>query len=192
MLKMLFAFFMAFASAVSTAQSKLSDGNYVTSDGFYTITLEFKKDSLVVIEPNRRSVYKKIAEKEFSFIHPQNGIDYRIQILDSNKIATFKPATRASQTILGFVGKKEELIEEDNIQYLEIASKYLQKAQEEPDNVQVWSFCSGVASARATYNNDGFRNYAVQAIKNLKLIIVDKSKCPCEDAIPKDLWDSIE
>jgi len=69
-----------------------------------------------------------------------------------------------------------------------IAERYKQKAQDDPNNVQVWSACALAAHKRAVSPGPAADLYGMQMAQVLKEMMTDSSVTPCEDAIPGALW----
>ena len=172
-----------------SAQIKLTSGKYTTEDGYYTVTINFADKELTLIEPNRTSVYHRLTGNEIQFIHPTNKIDYRMEVMDASTVQTFKPGSTNRYT-LKLSSKDMTTTNEHYNTYFALAEKYKAKMQTDKKDAQLWSFCSASAWARATMNDDGFKDYAKKAALSIKQIIIDKSKCPCEDAIPATIWNS--
>jgi hypothetical protein len=69
----------------------------------------------------------------------------------------------------------------------EIARRYQDRAQSDPDNAQAWTACAAAATKRAEAPAEA-DDFAVNMAKVLKLIVPDPSRSPCEDAISPPLW----
>ncbi len=176
--------------SLAKAQIKLTSGQYTTADGYYTITINFEGSSLTVIEPNRTSVYKKVADNIFSFVHPNTNVDYRIEVMDPETIQTFKPAVSNSRYTIKLSSASTSANNEQYKTYAAMAERYKAKMTTEKKDAQLWAFCAAAAYARSTMNDEGFKEYALQAASSIKLIIINKAKCPCEDAIPAEIWNT--
>ena len=173
-------------------QKLLTDGTYTTSDGLYSITIEFKKDSIRLVEPNKVSIYSSVGNNIYKFVNPKNGVDYRIEVLDSKTFASYKNIRPAERTIISLnEGINDTEMSDSAEHFLKLAEKYLDKSAKDPDNLQLWTFCSSAASMRAVLNKKGFEETISKHIKALKEIMIDRSKCPCEDVIPIELWKSV-
>lgn len=172
------------------AQIKLTSGQYTTEDGYYTITINFEGNSLTLIEPNRTSVYKKVDQNIFSFIHPDTKVDYRIEVMDPATIQTFKPGVSNSRYTIRLSSSNNAVDKEKYKTYFAMAERYKAKMLTDKKDAQLWSFCAAAAFARSTMNDEGFKEYANQVVASLKLIMINKAKCPCEDAIPTEIWNA--
>jgi len=175
-------------SLFAQAQLKLTSGQYVTEDGYYTVTINFDGNSLTLIEPNRTSVYTKVENNVFRFIHPTNKIDYRIEVMDAGTIQTFKPAVDNSRYTLRLSKSSETANSEQFKTYFAMAERYKAKMLTDKKDAQLWSFCAAAAMARSSMNDEGFKEYASKIVASIKQIIINKAKCPCEDAIPTEIW----
>ncbi|WP_410221877.1 hypothetical protein [Pedobacter sp.] len=172
----------------ASSQIKLTSGQYTTEDGYYTVTINFTDKELTLIEPNRTSVYHKLEGNVFQFIHPTNKIDYRIEVTSPTTIQTFKPTVNSSRYTLTLSSKNATASNEQFNTYFALAEKYKAKMLSDKKDAQLWSFCAAAAMARSSMNEEGFKEYASKIVSSIKLIVTDKTKCPCEDAIPTNIW----
>ncbi|RZK55111.1 MAG: hypothetical protein EOO87_08730 [Pedobacter sp.] len=172
----------------ANAQIKLTSGQYTTEDGYYTVTINFSGDKLTLIEPNTTSVYDKVEANIFRFIHPRSKTDYRIEVIDPNTIQTFKPNVNNSRFTIRRSSSDATANNEQFKRYFALAEHYKAKMISDKKDAQLWSFCAAAAMARSSMNEEGFADYASKVASSVKLIIVNKSKCPCEDAIPTAIW----
>lgn len=176
--------------SVTKAQIKLTSGQYTTEDGYYTVTINFSDNELTLIEPNRTSVYSRLTGNVFRFVHPTNKIDYRIEVMDPSTIQTFKPDPASGRFTLRLSSKDATANNEQFKKYFALAEKYKAKMLSDKKDAQLWSFCAAAAMARSSMNDDGFKEYAKKVSASIKLIIINKTNCPCEDAIPAAIWNS--
>jgi hypothetical protein len=172
------------------AQIKLTSGQYTTEDGYYTVTINFNQNELTLIEPNRTSVYTRLAGNIFRFIHPTNKIDYRIEVMDPSTIQTFKPNVSNSRFTIRLNNASTTATNQQFNTYFAMAERYKAKMLTDKKDAQLWSFCAAAAMARSSMNEEGFKDYATKVSESIKLIIVNKAKCPCADAIPVEIWNS--
>lgn len=187
-MKIFFIALLTCFSLTSSAQIKLTSGQYTTEDGYYTITINFDGNSLTVIEPNRTSVYTKVENNVYRFIHPTNKIDYRIEVMDPSTIQTFKPAVDNSRYTIRLSKGDNTANNEQFKTYFAMAERYKAKMLTDKKDAQLWSFCAAAAMARSSMNEEGFNEYAGKIVASLKPIVINKTKCPCEDAIPPVIW----
>ncbi|WP_199139112.1 hypothetical protein [Pedobacter sp. ASV12] len=189
-MRALFILVLIAVCGVTKGQIKPTSGQYTTADGYYTVTINFESNTLTLIEPNRTSIYTKVSDNIFSFIHPTSKIDYRIEVMDPQTIQTFKANVSSSRYTLKLSSTSESSSNEQYKTYSAMAERYKAKMLTDKKDAQLWSFCAAAAYARSTMNDEGFKEYATQISSSIKLIIVNKAKCPCEDAIPPAIWNS--
>lgn len=187
-LRLLTITLLCFIGSNVNAQIKPTSGQYTTEDGYYTVTINFSDRELTLIEPNRTSIYYKLEGNVFQFIHPTNKTDYRIEVMSPTTIQTFKPGANNSRYTLRLSGKGAAASNEQFNTYFALAEKYKAKMLSDKKDAQLWSFCAAAAMARSSMNEEGFKEYATKVASSIKLIAVNKTKCPCEDAIPVDIW----
>lgn len=177
------------------AQIKVIQGPYTSPDGRYTITFkqDLEKRTVTTIEPTgHTTVYDWVTGNEYRYIHT-NGVDYRIMLLSDKTWSSYHPGLAGSANTFTFSGSLTAAATNQNfIDYEKIATKYKEQMTTDPDNIQVYAFCATAALARGMYNAEGFAEYCKVIVASLKQIVVDKTKCPCEDAIPKNVWDAVE
>ncbi len=177
-------------SAFAKAQINLTSGQYITDDGYYTVTINFGETSLTLIEPNLTSIYKKVAPNIYSYVHARNNVDYRIEVKDAATIQTFKPSVSNSRYTLKLTNSSDVASSAQFKKYYALAEQYKAKMQTDKKDAQLWSFCAAAAMAKSTMNDEGFIDYATKIALSIKQIIINKTKCPCEDAIPPDVWNN--
>jgi len=175
------------------AQIKLLSGNYTSQDGNMTVSIRFNDDNtLTLVEPNLASIYKKVSANEYQTISAY-GTDFRLQALDAKSVKTYKIKSPNAFSLFSYSGAIISPVSPaEATKYRRIAQKYHDLMKTDPNNVQVYSFCAAAAIARATYNKDGYEEYARKVILSLKQFLVDMNKCPCEDAIPASTWASVK
>lgn len=180
--------FLICVSAFAKAQIKLASGQYITEDGYYTVTINFNENTLTLIEPNLTSIYKKVAPNIYSYVHARNNVDYRIEVKDASTIQTYKQGVDNSRYTIKLTNSSEVASSAKFKQYYALAEQYKAKMQTDKKDAQLWSFCAAAAMARSTMNDEGFADYATKVASSIKQIIINKTKCPCEDAIPIAVW----
>jgi hypothetical protein len=181
-----------FISAI--AQKTPNTGTYVTSDGLYTMIIRYESNNTVtILEPNKESNYHALGDDVYAYKNPVNGIDYRLRVVDKTNIDCYKPGNPDNITKIAYSGSQHTAFSKAEIDRLKgIEKYYLDKMKEDKDNTQTWAFCAAAAMAHIYYNEEGYKQYATKATRNLKLITVDKTKCPCGDAIPGDIWKNVQ
>lgn len=180
-------------STAGTAQ-KVSDGTYVLEGGSYSIEVVQDGDNLVVVEPNKRSPYSRQADGSFHFYNPNTDTVYGIRVIDNQTIEAFKPfqAGNVPTRLVRLGGALAQPPASEPATAGNdagaIADRYQKLAQSDPDNVQAWTACAAAAKKRELATNAEADAYAAQMAEVLKLILVDSSRSPCEDAIPASAW----
>jgi hypothetical protein len=150
--------------------------------------VEFRAGALVVVEPNKRSVYRQVRDGYYEFVNPTNGIAYCMRVIDRCTLEACKPG-RDGGTRLTLVasGDSTASVAAGERSRLErIAQSYMQRAQGEPADAQAWSFCSLAAMARAQGESAA---QVQQAAAGLKTITSSQAN-PCPGAIPATIWSS--
>ena len=180
--------------STAAAAQKVSNGTYVLEGGSYSIEVVQDGDNLVVVEPNKRSPYIRQPDGNFHFYNPNTDTVYGIRVIDDRTIEAFKPFQNGNvPTRLVRVGgapqqeAPSEAVSAGN-DHGAIADRYQQLAQSDPDNVQAWTACAAAAKKRELATSAEADAYAAQMADVLKLILVDPSRSPCEDAIPASAW----
>jgi hypothetical protein len=182
--------------ATAAAAQKVSNGTYILEGGSYSIEVVQEGDNLVVVEPNKRSPYTRQPDGSFHFYNPNTDTVYGIRMIDDRTIEAFKPFQDGNvPTRLVRVGgaPQAEVPSEPaspTNEYAALADRYQQLAQTDPDNVQAWTACAAAAKKRQLATSADADAYAAQMAEVLKLILVDPSRSPCEDAIPATVWSS--
>jgi hypothetical protein len=185
--------------STAAAAQKVSDGTYILEGGSYSIEVVQDGDNLVVVEPNKRSPYTRQADGSFHFYNPNTDTVYGIRVIDNQTIEAFKPFQGGNvPTRLVRLGgtPSQEAPSQESASEPEtagndagaIADRYQKLAQTDPDHVQAWTACAAAAKKRELATNEEADAYAAQMAEVLKLILVDPSRSPCEDAIPASTW----
>lgn len=187
---LIFALICVFGMA--KAQIKLTSGQYTTADGYYTVTINFEGSTLTLIEPNLTSIYTKVSGNVFSYVHPKSKTDYRIEVMDPSTIQTFKVGSENNRYTIKLSSTSMNSDNEQFKTYSAMAERYKTKMETDKKDAQLWSFCAAAAYARSTMNEEGFSAYAEKIVSSIKQIITNKTKCPCEDAIPATIWSSVK
>ena len=182
--------------STAAAAQKVSDGTYVLEGGSYSIEVIQDGDNLVVVEPNKRSPYTRQSDGTFHFYNPNTDTVYGIRVVDNRTIEAFKPFQSGNVPTrlvrLGGAPRQEATGNpgSSGTDLGAIADRYQQLAQSDPDNVQAWTACAAAAKKRQLATGAEADAYAAQVADVLKLILVDPSRSPCEDAIPASVWSS--
>lgn len=179
-----FGLLCLFGSAAVAAQSGAS-GTYMVEGGSYMITVEQSGDSLVVVEPNKRSEYALQADGSYHFYNPNTDATYGIRVIDANTIEAFKPYVDGAPTRLVRMGGAAAPVQLDagtTDHYEALAEQYSAMIESDPDNVQSWAACAAVALKRSMSNPPEADAYAAQMAAMLQAM--DAAGSPCPEVIP--------
>ncbi|UKJ08764.1 hypothetical protein [Solitalea lacus] len=191
MKKLLFISILSAFTLSAFAQKIPAFGVYTTSDGNYSIKISWMANAIIVTEPNKVSDFKSVGNNIYAYTNPVNGIAYRIEVVDEATLAFFKPQTPTNRTIVLYSKDKSEIgyaNKEEYSKYIERANFYKDQMRIDSKDAQSWAFCAAAAYARATYSKEDFEKYAKSARDSVKLILINKEKCPCADVIPLEVW----
>lgn len=176
------------------AQTSLTPGSYATENGGWSCNLTVNADkSITIAEPNLTATYRPVGNNVYSYVHT-NGADYRVQAIDSKTFKVYHVNTPNNFTryfLTGAASSGSATTGPAGPDYKKIAGKYRDKMKSDPKDAQMYAFCAAAAMARAMYDEDAFKAYAKKIVASLKQIVVNKQKCPCEDAISQNIWDSV-
>jgi hypothetical protein len=186
----------AAASRAPADDAPIRAGTYSTGTG-YSIDVRAEGDSLVVVEPNKRSEYRRIApgSNVYRFHNPNTGSTFALTVVNKTTLmaSRFNSAGEVlpNGTELRLVGggaSQARPADESTYKAMEaVAQKYLKLAQTDTANAQAWSFCGLAAMARAHGQNDQQVQQAATALKS----IATTSQSPCPDAITPAVWNSV-
>jgi hypothetical protein len=182
--------------STGAAAQQVSNGTYILEGGSYSIDVVQEGNTLVVVEPNKRSPYARQPDGTFHFYNPNTDTVYGIRVIDNQTIEAFKPFQEGNMpTRLVRVGGAPQpeapiVAAGPTNEHGAIADRYQKLAQTDPDNVQAWTACAAAAKKRQLATSAEADAYAAQMAEVLKLILVDSSRSPCEDAIPASAWSS--
>ncbi len=174
----------------SAGSAAFVDGTYAMQDGSYSLEARRDGADLVVTEPNKVSRYRPHSDGVWHFYNPNVDILYGMRVVDGRTLEAFKPnQLSVAPTSLYRVGGAAAVeIKTVNANTNAVANRYKQKANDDPDNVQVWSACALAAHKRATSPGPVADLYGMQMAQVLKEMMTDPSATPCSDAIPAELW----
>lgn len=180
--KLKFVVLLLFVATNINAQTPKT-GKYQSADGRFVISISITTNGEIeVTEPNKVSVYKKDGNY-YRHTEPKYSA-YLIRVGSANEIYTSKEGISTEY--------KFNWVSSDELSAggCALYDKYLKKSEEADGNeIQAWAFCAAAAQAKCNYTGDGFRAVVQGVVAALKPIMLDK-KCPCEDVIPKDIWDA--
>lgn len=169
-------------------QARAVEGTFVLDDGSYSITVEEENGNLVVVEPNKRSVYAPDGSGQYTFHNENTGSDFYLRVLDDTTLEAGRLPPTGTPSILKKVDVAGAMAAlESNDEYSAIAERYAALAESDPDNTQAWSMCAAAAFKRAMSTEADFGVYAAQTAAVLQQILVGTAN-PCPDAIPAQYW----
>lgn len=173
----------------AAAQGKMpAAGQYQIKGGSYMMNLEIEGANVVVVEPNKRSVYTPQPDGSFHVRNPTNGILYGIRVAGDGEIDAFKPDhPDAGATRLVLISSSAPAGEIDE-KWEKLAEKYQERVVSDPANTQTWVACSAVAMKRSVSAKAEADRYAVQMASMLKQIAVDPARNPCADVFLAGTW----
>ncbi|MBJ6980908.1 hypothetical protein [Luteimonas sp. MC1572] len=178
---------LAAAALLWAGQAGAVQGTFVLADGSYSINVEEDGGNLVVVEPNKRSVYTPDGSGAYVFHNANTGSNFYLRVHDESTIEAGRVGTDSPWILkkVDVAGAMAAL--ESNEEHVAIAERYAALAESDPDNAQAWSMCSAVAFKRAMDDGPQFAEYAQQTAQMLQLIMTSPAN-PCDDAIPARYW----
>lgn len=162
-------------------------GTFVLADGSYSINVEEDGGNLVVVEPNKRSVYTPDGSGAYVFHNDNTGSDFYLRVHDESTIEAGRVGSTTPWMLKKVDAAGAAAALETNDAHVAVAERYAALAESDPDNAQAWSMCSAVAFKRAMGEDAAFAQYAQQAAQMLQLVMTGPAN-PCEDAIPARYW----
>ena len=177
---------LAVGLALAFGQANAVEGTFVLQDGSYSITVEEEGANLVVVEPNKRSVYTPDGNGGYVFHNANTGSNFYLKALgndalEAGRVGTDSPWILKRVDTAGAMAALEE-----NDELTAIAERYAERAQGEPE-VQAWAMCAAVAFKRAMGEGDESALFAQQTAQVLQSILVGSAN-PCPDAILPQYW----
>jgi len=176
-------------TVITIKAQTLSNGNYTSADGNYTVSVEHSQNQITLTEPNKINVYQSIGGNVYYHTEPKYS-DYYLKVTSTYEYYAGKKngSTEYLFTFSGSNTLQEDLAE--GMDNCPLYDKYENLAAEDELNAQAWTFCAAAALVQCTYNTDGAKKYIKDIITTLKLIATDPSTCPCIDVIPETVWDA--
>jgi hypothetical protein len=173
---------------LAVGQAFAVSGTFVLDDGSYSITVEEEGANLVVVEPNKRSVYTPAGDGLYQFHNDNTGSDFYLRVLDDDTLEAGRVPQTGSPSVLKRLDASAAMAAvEENDELTALAERYASLAQSDAGNAQAWSMCSAVAFKRAMGEGDESAQYAQQMAQVLQMILVGTDN-PCPDAILPQYW----
>ncbi|MNQ96117.1 hypothetical protein D3C85_1117080 [compost metagenome] len=179
------------ATANSTAgNGSVASGVYVNSNGNVKINVSQKDKGLYItyIKPTASDNHYTLVSGNLYTYTSKYGV-YYLQALPNNQLKTFKKGYENNSDILSLTENTSNTGPNDG--YLQMAEMYKNKMQTDPNDAQAWAFCAMAAHAKTTHTEPGYTEHVTKIAASLKQI-VPSGECPCIQAIPKKIWDSVK
>lgn len=177
---------------VTALAADITPGTYMLEGGSYTITIESNGDGLLVKEPNKDSPYARFDDDEFHFYNPNTQTNYGLRYLDERTIEAFKPDVAGnvgSRLVLMNRSGADAVVESDgSARWEQLAQEYSERIGTDPDNVQAWAACAGVAMKRSISTVEDADAYARQMAQMLQQMMPAGSASPCSEVMPDRVW----
>lgn len=174
----------------STGSGAFTSGIYEGSNGNVKVNISHKGNGLYItyIKPQASdNHYTPVSGNLYTYTS-KYGV-YYMQVLSATQLKTFKKGYENSADVLTLTENTSAAGPNDN--YLSIAEKYKNMMQTDPNDAQAWAFCAMAAHAKTTHTDAGYTEHVTKIAASLKQI-VPSGKCPCEDAIPVGIWNSVK
>lgn len=177
----------ALLAAPAALAADVTPGTYMLEGGSYMIEVQADGDGLVVVEPNKNSPYTRIDDDEFHFWNDNTQTNYGIRYLDDRTIEAFKPDQPdnvASRLVLvGGSGADAVVENDDSARWEALAEEYAARLESDPDNIQAWAACAGVAMKRSVSTQADADAYAAQMGGMLQQMMPAGSGSPCPEVM---------
>ena len=163
----------------------VTPGTYMLQGGSYMIEVQPTADGLVVVEPNKESPYTRVSDTDFHFWNDNTQTKYGIRYVDERTIEAFKPdAGYNVPSTLVLVGGADAVVEnDDSARWEALAQEYASRIETDPDNVQSWAACAGVAMKRSISTVADADAYAAEMAAMLQLMMPAGAGSPCPDVL---------
>ena len=178
---------LAAVALLCAGQVGAVQGTFVLADGSYSINVEEDGGNLVVIEPNKRSVYTPDGSGAYVFHNANTGSNFYLRVHDESTIEAGRVGTTTPWMLEKVDATSAAAAVETNDAHIAVAERYAALAESDPNETQAWAMCSAVAFKRAMGEDAQFAQYAQQTAQMLKMIMASPAN-PCEDAIPSQYW----
>jgi len=177
----------AIVTAPAALAADVTPGTYMLEGGSYSIEIQPDGDGLVVVEPNKESPYTRVDDDEFHFYNPNTETNYGIRYLDERTIEAFKPDQPdnvGSRLVLMSRSGGDAIVgNDDSARWEALAGEYAARIESDPDNVQAWAACAGVAMKRSVSTVADADAYAQQMAQMLQQMMPEGSPSPCGEVM---------
>jgi len=180
--------FLLFLAAITVNAQTLTNGNYTSADGYYTVKITHNGNEITLTEPNKVNEYQSSGGNVYYHTEPKYA-DYYLKVTGTQQYYTGKNGgTEYLFTFSGSNKLQDDLAE--GMDNCPLYDKYESLASEDEVNVQTWSFCGAAALVQCTYDEEGAKEYIKGIITTLRLILTDPDICPCTDVISQAVWNA--
>lgn len=173
------------AASPAVLAADITPGTYMLEDGSYMIDISQSADGIVVHEPNKDSPYTRSNDYEFLFWNDNTQTEYGIRYVDERTIEAFKPRDDynvPSRLVLVGGGGPDAVVETDeSARWEALAQQYAALIETDPDNVQSWAACAGVAMKRSISTVADADAYAAEMAAMLQLMMPEGAGSPCPE-----------
>ena len=177
--------FSALPAAVLAAD--VAPGSYMLEGGSCMIDIRTSGNGIEIVEPNKVSPYARFNDDEFHFYSPNPATNYGIRYIDDRTILAFKPdvpGNAGSRVVLvGDTGAAPVAENGDSARWDALAQQYAALIESDPDNVQSWSACAGVAIKDAVSIAPQADAYAAHMTSMLQLTTPAGAGSPCPETM---------
>lgn len=183
---------LALCCIIGSVQAQtLKSGYYVTDDGTQYRNIEVLEDGTIkagisvgydLYEKMSGNKYKGKATVIDGVSSTPSKVFY-LEVISETSIYLYREGQ--DKTILRYKDNEEIL---ESLDDCTLYQKYIDKMEDEPDNIPTLSFCANAALQLCNAPDDAARNTILeQTVKSLKVLLPGES-CPCSDVIPASAW----
>lgn len=180
-------FYLILLSVFSVSGQTLIKGNYISADGYYTISISHENNEITVTEPNKVSIYKSSYDNKYYHTEPKYA-EYYIKVTGTKEC--YKGKKGGEEYLFNYSEEAPQEALAEGIENCELYEKYILLSEKNQVNDMIWRMCAAAALVKCTYNEQGVKDYIAHSVSKLKAILKDPSTCPCTDVISKAIWDA--
>lgn len=170
---------------VAAIAADVTPGTYMLEGGSYMIEVRPTAEGLVVVEPNKESPYHRVNDTDFHFWNDNTQTNYGIRYVDARTIEAFKPDADynvpSRLVLVGGSGADAVVENGDSARWEALAQQYAALIETDPDNVQSWAACAGVAMKRSISTQADADAYAGEMAAMLQLMMPAGAGSPCPE-----------
>ena len=144
------AFLCAFAALPpAVLPADVRPGTYMLEGGGYMIDIRTNGNGIEIVESKKVSPYARFNDDEFHFHSPNTATNYGLRYIDDRTILAFKPEVPGNAgsclVLVGDAGAADVVENNDSARWDALAQQYAALIESDPDHVQSWRACAGVA-----------------------------------------------